>query len=959
MIIYFFKPPEVISASIRMQEVIAAQLDSEATDKEQSARLAAIFGGEAGALPDDFQFAILPRAGMKSAAASKIGDIIARCEIDWVARLEQFSIFRADRAMSEPARESLLARYVDRMTQRVESDPTALCLFEAPSAVPAMMQFSDPADDALIDEIAALNRARAWALSDDEIAAIVDYYARVGRAPTEVELMTFAQVNSEHCRHKIFNAPWVDDNDSTSGGESLFSKIVATHQRNPFGVLLAFDDNAAVIRGASAMSDGRQLLLDEHGGYAFASVDSHIVIKGETHNHPTAISPFQGAATGSGGEIRDELATGSGAAARAGFCGFIVSAIDFDAPPTPSRIASPLEIMLDAPIGNARYNNEYGRANLAGFFRCYEYSDGARRLGYDKPVMLAGGIGAIAERNLAKKPLPSGALLVQLGGAGFRIGINGSAASSARADDDGRGEALDFDSVQRANPEMQRRGAQVIAACARRADNPILSIHDVGAGGVANSVLEIVNQAGRGAAIDLQKIPIDDETLNPLEVWCNESQERFIIALLPESLPTFEVICRRENCPYRIIGEVTEQPRIVVADTDRRWVDAPNELFFPADAPPPRRIGAPVIAGQQPQPRGESLAESIHRVLAHPTVACKLFLVTIGDRSVGGLSVRDQMVGAYQTPVADCAIVAAGFGGGNGVVYAIGERPNIAPLDSAASARIAVAEALTNLAAGVRAPLHAIALCANWMADCSSVENDTALHRAVSAIGGAEGFCAALGLSIIVGKDSLSMRAGDPKSARGVVSSPPTAVVTAVVATDDVDDHFLPLLSGRADTVLLLIAPSDERRLGGSVFAPDLTASPPDVTAGDFAAFWGLLQAIAPYFLQYHDRADGGLFATVAEIAFASNRGITLILDTLLPAGDVESGAASELAADSAIEAILFNEEIGCVVEVAREAIPAILRWQARFPGVLLQTVGRANARRRGRAVCAGGVHLS
>ncbi|HLQ00674.1 MAG TPA: phosphoribosylformylglycinamidine synthase, partial [Burkholderiales bacterium] len=695
--------------------------------------------------------------------------------------------------------------------------------------------------------------------------------------PTDVELTMFAQANSEHCRHKIFNASWIID--GIPREETLFGMIKTTHARSPRGTVVAYADNAAVMEGSPVA----RFYPESDGRYRYRDERTHTVMKCETHNHPTAISPFPGAATGSGGEIRDEAATGRGAKPKAGLCGFSVSHLRIPgfeqpwekAPAKPERIASALQIMLEGPIGAASFNNEFGRPNLAGYFRAFEMdADGITR-GYHKPIMLAGGIGNINAAHASKGEVASGALLVHLGGPGMLIGMGGGAASSL--DTGANPENLDFDSVQRGNAEMQRRAQEVIDRCWQLgADNPVLSIHDVGAGGLSNALPELVHAAGRGAKIDLRAAPNEEPGMTPREIWCNEAQERFVLAVAAERIELFGSICERERCPLAVVGVVTDDARLVVEDGHFRNKPVEMELSVLLGKPP--RMTREVQR-RRPQPvplalQDVALGEACYRVLRHPTVARKTFLVSIGDRTVGGLCSRDPFVGPWQVPVADCAVTLMGFKEYAGEAFAMGERPPLALISPEASGRMAVGEALTNLAAAPVGELARVKLSANWMAAAGHGSEDAALFDTVRAV--ALDLCPALGISIPVGKDSLSMRTawdegGRPKE----VLAPLSLVVSAFAPCEDARRALTPQLrTDCGETELILVDLGRGRnRLGGSVLAqvfgqcgdeaPDLDE--PKSLAGFFAAIQALNRD--RLLLAYHDRSDGGLFATACEMA--------------------------------------------------------------------------------------------
>lgn len=791
--------------------------------------------------------------------------------------------------------------------------------------------------------------------------------------------MMFAQANSEHCRHKIFNAHWTLDGQSQA--HTLFDMIRATHAAQPEGTVVAYSDNAAVMAGGPAR-------VFHAGGaedtvYRRHDIVTHTLMKVETHNHPTAIAPFPGAATGAGGEIRDEGATGRGSKPKAGLTGFTVSSLRVDdalepwedAGGAPGRIATPLDIMIEGPIGGAAFNNEFGRPNLLGYFRSFEQEAGGTRWGYHKPIMLAGGLGQIDARLTHKDPLPPGALLVQLGGPGMRIGMGGGAASSMGA---GINQAeLDFDSVQRGNPEMQRRAQEVIDRCWQQGEaNPILAIHDVGAGGLSNAFPELVNDAGRGAEFELRRVPLEESGLSPAEIWSNESQERYVLAIRPEDFDRFARIAERERCPCAVVGIATEERRLrVTLDEGLPGLDRPaGEIaaagLRPVDVPVDVILGKPprmqrdalraAVTGEALELHAIELPEAIERVLRHPTVANKSFLITIGDRTVGGLTARDQMVGPWQVPVADCAVTLRDHEGVAGEAMALGERSPIAVLNPAASGRMAVAEALTNLAAAGVARLEDIKLSANWMAACGAAGQDAALYDTVSAV---SDWCQSLGLSIPVGKDSLSMRtawrdeAGDHQ-----VVSPVSLVVTAFAPVADVRATLTPQLRDAAEgSVLLLIDLGEGRqRLGGSVLAHaygSIGTETPDLHDAALlrAAFLALRElADKGWVLACHDRSDGGLLAAAAEMAFAGRLGVSLNLDMLTIDPHTADAGDYKIRADQVSVqqhernlAALFNEEAGWLLQVPRAHRDDVLR-HLRQAGLsnCTQVVGMPNASR-------------
>jgi phosphoribosylformylglycinamidine synthase len=760
------------------------------------------------------------------------------------------------------------------------------------------------------------------ALSPDEIDYLLDAYATLGRDPTDVELMMFAQANSEHCRHKIFNADFVID--GAPQPASLFQMIRRSTEASPGGVLSAYKDNAAVVEG---WPGGRFAPDPATGVYRAHREPAHLVIKVETHNHPTAISPFPGAATGSGGEIRDEGATGRGAKPKAGLSGFTVSNLrlpgalrPWEGPAAkPERIASALDIMIDGPLGGAAFNNEFGRPNLCGTFRTFELEvdgPGGREVrGYHKPIMLAGGVGNIRGEQVRKGEIPAGAAIVVMGGPAMLIGLGGGAASSVASG--ASEEDLDFASVQRDNAEMQRRCQEVIDRCtALGADNPIVSIHDVGAGGLSNALPELVHESRRGAVFDLRAIPSDEPGMSPLEIWCNEAQERYVLAIAPERLAAFEALCARERCPQARLGHATADGRLRVGDArlGRDPIDMPLSVLL---GKPPRMTRRAERTGPAVAPfdaAAVDVGQAALRVLRLPTVADKTFLITIGDRTVGGLCARDQMVGPFQVPVADAAVTTTSMDTTTGEAMAMGERPPVALLDAAASARLAVAEAITNIASVPIAHLSEVKLSANWMAAAGHPGEDARLYDAVRAVG--TELCPALGIAIPVGKDSLSMRTvWSDGGRRRAVTSPLSLVISAFAPVTDVRRALTPQIgatgAGDATALLLVDLGRGQNRLGGSCLAQvygALGGTPPDLDdpallAGFFAAVQeansaGLLRA-------YHDRSDGGLLVTLLEMAFAGGVGLEI---------DVAPLGADALAA-------LFSEELGAVLEVGADDV--------------------------------------
>ena len=902
-------------------------------------------------------FLVIPRPGALSPWSSKASDIARHCGLPHVRRIERGVAWYLETTQALTAANLAVLQPLlhDRMTEVVlsaEDDP-AMLFAQAEPAPLATVNMLDGGREALI----VANRELGLALSDDEIDYLLDCFTRLERNPSDVELMMFAQANSEHCRHKIFNADWIVD--GVKQDRSLFAMIRHTHERHPDDVLSAYHDNAAVMTGFPA---GRFFPDPADGQYRFHPEAVHILMKVETHNHPTAISPFPGAATGSGGEIRDEGATGRGAKPKAGLCGFAVSNLripGFIQPweqadyGKPDRIAAALAIMIEGPLGAAAFNNEFGRPNLAGYFRSFEQNgpNGQRR-GYHKPIMIAGGLGNIREPHIHKAELPPGAPIVVLGGPAMLIGLGGGAASSMAAGSSQQD--LDFASVQRGNPEMQRRAQEVIDRCAALGQrNPILSIHDVGAGGLSNAVPEIVHGAGRGGRFELREIPNDDPGLSPMQIWCNEAQERYVLAIAAEGLEAFKALCERERCPYAVIGEATMEPELTIRD--RQFANQPvalpmNVLF----GKPPRMLRNATRESQSPpltpgvglevKANGEDLetlhlAEAVARVLRFPAVADKSFLITIGDRTVTGLVCRDQMVGPWQVPVSDVAVTATSFDAETGEAMAMGERTPLAVLNAPASGRMAVGEAITNIAAARIEKLSDVKLSANWMAAAGHPGEDANLFDTVQAVG--MELCPALGIAIPVGKDSLSMKTvwdadGEQKS----VVAPLSLIVSAFVPVQDVRRTLTPQLrSNRGDTDLILIdIGRGQNRLGGSSLmqvynAWDETA--PDLDAPeDLKAFFAVIQELnaAGRLLAYHDRSDGGLLATLAEMMFAGGCGVTVLLDDL---GDEPL-------------ATLFAEELGAVIQVrAADRLRVLNRLIAVGLGECSHVIGTLNGEDR------------
>ncbi|MBI5690503.1 MAG: phosphoribosylformylglycinamidine synthase [Verrucomicrobia bacterium] len=880
---------------------------------------------------------IAPRPGTISPWSSKATDIAHTCGLAGVRRIERVveyvvELEPAASLAAEPAA-ALRARLHDRMTQAVFADLAACeVLFRHASPRPLT---SVPVLREGRTALEAANRDLGLALAEDEIDYLVRAFTGLGRDPNDIELMMFAQANSEHCRHKIFNATW--EIDGALRDHSLFQMIKHTYQRHSEGILSAYRDNAAVLAG----SRGRRFYADPRTNeFVGSDEDIHLLCKVETHNHPTAISPFPGAATGSGGEIRDEGATGRGAKPKAGLVGFTVSNLRLPGAVQPwerdhgkpGRIVSALDIMIEGPLGGAAFNNEFGRPAINGYFRTFEQevpaalpADGSGPAtevrGYHKPIMLAGGLGNIRGEHVRKGTIEPGDKLVVLGGPAMLIGLGGGAASSMAS---GHGqEDLDFASVQRDNAEMQRRCQEVIDRCwALGADNPIAFIHDVGAGGVSNALPELVNDGGRGGKFDLRQIPNDEPGMSPLEIWCNESQERYVLAISAERLGTFVEFCRRERAPFAVVGEATAERRLVLRDAHfgNTPIDLPLEVLL---GKPPRMHRREQTRPRPRHPLALSLplAEAVRRVLSHPAVADKTFLISIGDRTLGGLIARDQMVGPWQVPVADCGVTAATFDVYSGEAMAMGERTPVAVNHAAASARLAVGEALTNLAAAQVGDLGRVNLSANWMAAPAVPGDGADLYAAVQAVG--LELCPALGITIPVGKDSMSMSTVWQEGAsRRRVTAPVSLIVSAFAPVADIRLSLTPQLQPEAGTVLLLIDLGRGRnRLGGSILAQvdsQLGDATPDVDqAADLKAFWNAIQELgrARRLLAYHDRSDGGLLVTAVEMAFAGHLGLDLELPTTAqPTGTGPDGVLARL----------FSEELGAVVQVRATDVDAV-----------------------------------
>lgn len=942
--------PKITGVSARFVHLVATEGAAAPALQERLSALLT-YGDPYEGSSEGVAFVVTPRLGTISPWASKATDIARNCGLQ-VFRVERIAEYRISLKsgllgnvlggapeLSAGQTAQIAALLHDRMTESVfATRAEAEQLFSTLQAAP--MEFVD----VLGGGRAALETAnKQWglALADDEIEYLVNAFNGLKRNPTDVELMMFAQANSEHCRHKIFNASFTID--GVAQEKSLFGMIRNTEQLSPQHTIVAYADNASIMEGHAverfvAKFDAKEGAASAPS-YQKSSATNHVLMKVETHNHPTAISPFPGASTGAGGEIRDEGATGRGSKPKAGLTGFTVSKLWGSEVGKPEHIASPLQIMIEGPLGGAAFNNEFGRPNLTGYFREYEQQVGDVMRGYHKPIMIAGGLGVIDAELTKKIEFPAGTLLIQLGGPGMRIGMGGGAASSMASGTNAA--ELDFDSVQRGNPEIERRAQEVINHCWQQgADNPILAIHDVGAGGLSNAFPELTNDAGRGARFDLRAIQLEESGLAPKEIWSNESQERYVLAIAPESLAQFTAFCERERCPFAVIGTATGERQLVLEDT----AVAAGDQKFPVDMPMDVLLGKPPKMHRDVATvtrellaidlTGVPLEKAVIDVLAHPTVASKRFLITIGDRAVGGLTHRDQMVGPWQVPVADVAVTLADYQGFKGEAMAMGERTPLAAINAPASGRMAVAEAITNLLA---APieLSRVKMSANWMAACGEPGEDAALYETVKAVG--MELCPALNISIPVGKDSLSMRTQwSENGAVKKVTSPVSLIITGFASIDDVRGTLTPQLDAQEEdsTLVLVDLGRGKMRMGGSILGQVLGQSgneTPDLDeAQDLVALVDAVNALRAkgQILAYHDRGDGGLLATVAEMAFAGHVGVALNVDMLVTEGDgisdsrMDSGEGKNWSAqvsgrrEEMTLRALFNEELGAVLQI-------------------------------------------
>jgi phosphoribosylformylglycinamidine synthase len=861
---------------------------------------------------------IIPRLGTISPWSSKATDILKICGFKNVNRVEQGIVYNFKNIQDDKNKQNILKIISDKMVEsELLSLENANDIFK--HSTPKPLNIIDILGDDSALKIA--NNNLGLALSSPEMDYLIDGYTKLGRNPTDTELMMFAQANSEHCRHKIFNASWKID--GVEQAQSLFAMIKNTYHQNPENKLSVYSDNSAVVKGYS----GSFFATGDDNKYHNSIEDKEILMKVETHNHPTAIAPYAGAATGSGGEIRDEGATGRGSKPKAGLCGFSVSNLKI---PNfthswegnygkPEHIASPLDIMIEAPIGSANYNNEFGRPNICGYFRTFEQEFEGEVRGYHKPIMLAGGVGSIRTKDVEKGKIKHGDKLIVLGGASMLIGLGGGAASSNN--DDEKNSDLDFASVQRSNPEMERRAQEVINSCASMVENPIISIHDIGAGGLSNGLPELVDDSGLGATFELRKIPNDDKEMSPMEIWCNESQERYVLAIAEKNLEKFKKICERERSPFAVLGEATDIKQLIVSDNlfDNNAIDMPMDLLLGKTPKIYKDAKSLTHKITDFDTSNITLKDALNKVLSNPSVASKKFLITIGDRSVTGLVARDQMIGAKQIPVADCGITFSDYDGFAGEIMAIGERTPLALNNAKAAARMSIAESLTNMLGGYVEDIKDIVLSANWMCASGFNGEDAKLFEAVQVVG--EEMCPQLGIAIPVGKDSMSMRTkwndGKDKS----VTAPLSLIVSSFSRTPDVRKQITPLLSddlvdSLSSEILLIELENTGREfcMGGSILAQTFNSNggtAPDVK--DAQVLKNLFNAINELnnkglINAYHDRSDGGLAITLLEMAFTSESGLNI------KTSDINK---------------LFNEEIGCVIQVSKankSAVESILQ---------------------------------
>jgi len=884
-------------------------------------------------MPHENIIFISPRVGTISPWSSRATDIIQHCGVD-IVRIERVKAIsfrtKTDIPLTEDEKEILGNLLYDRMTESLflnQDDINNLFVHHSPRPLGHINILNEG-----ISELKSFNVAQGLALSEDEINYLFEYFISEQRDPTDAELMMFAQANSEHCRHKIFNASWVIDNKEQS--ESLFSMIRNTHKVSPKKTIVAYSDNSSIIEGSVI----NRFYPDSDGHYSSHSELTHYLIKVETHNHPTAISPFSGAATGAGGEIRDEGATGRGSKPKVGLAGFSVSNLripnfiqswEKSNIGKPARISSPLQIMIDGPIGAASYNNEFGRPNILGYFRTLEHEIQGKNFGYHKPIMLAGGIGSISGIHTHKKQLDDGNLLIQLGGPAMLIGLGGGAASSMKTGTNN--ENLDFASVQRGNPELQRRAQEVIDRCWQLADkNPILSIHDVGAGGLSNAFPELINDGGVGAIMNIRSIDNEEPGMSPKEIWSNEAQERYVLAIHENQLKTFTKICERERCPFAVVGKTTKQKTLKVEDNLLKKNTVNMNLDVLLGKPPKliKKINSTSSLEIQKKVFNSSLKDAIVKVLKYPSVASKNFLITIGDRSVTGLIAQDQMVGPWQVPVSNVGVTKNTFDSITGEAIAIGEKAPIALTNAAASARMAIAEALTNIAASAIEDISLIKLSANWMAASGTDHEDHELFKAVKSIG--IELCPDLGISIPVGKDSMSMQTTWGDSETKTVTSPLSLIITAFSESYNINKTLTPQLINDTNSSLILVSLDIEKnRMGGSAYNLVNNITNSDVPDLDnpmlIKNFFKGIQFLNKEnkLLSYHDRSDGGLFVTVLEMAFAGHCGLKL-----------------ELSIKNSIIEFLLNEELGAVIQIANKDKGFVKKYLSEELGLSTRIIG-------------------
>ena len=850
---------------------------------------------------------VAPRFGTVSPWSSKATEIANNCGFDEVLRIEKVIYYQSNIDLDQ-----VYTLIYDKMTQSIiENNQQLNQLFAKPLAklyteIDILTQGKKPLEIA--------NLRMGLALSSEEIDYLFENYTKINKNITDVELMMFAQANSEHCRHKIFNSNFIIN--GIKQDKTLFQMIKDTYENAKKNILVAYNDNSSVINGTQFSEFYPDFNTHQ---YQFIKSTSHILMKVETHNHPTAIEPFAAAATGSGGEIRDEGATGRGSKPKAGLCGFSVSKLNLNAHRLkqndnnygkPNHIQSAMNIMLKGPIGCASFNNEFGRPNLLGYFRSFEQEVSGIHYGYHKPIMLAGGYGQISENQVTKKEIPNGALIIQLGGPSFLIGIGGGSASSMAGGENSQ--ELDFNSVQRSNPEIQRRCQEVINSCISLGlNNPILSIHDVGAGGLSNALPELVHGSNKGGKFELQSIPSFDSSMSPLEIWCNEAQERYVLAILASDLETFSEICKRENCPFAVVGTATADQQLILNDNNYKNtpINMSTNILLGNIPKIAKDVGLKSTEIIHPlNIKTIHIEDALYKVIAHPTVASKSFLITIGDRSVGGHTVRDQMIGKWQIPVSDNAITATGYNEISGEVVAIGERTPIATLNARASGRMAVAESITNICSAKINTINDIKFSANWMASCGSDNQDALLYDTVCAV---SELCQKLNIAIPVGKDSLSMKMkwSDNNKNKEVIS-PISVIISAFAPTPDISCHLTPELQADEGSHLILVGLNDKTRLGGSILQEcfdKLGGATPDIDdALSLNNLFSCLQEINQYAKAYHDKSDGGLITVLCEMIFASRIGITLDLNVA-----------------NLIE-FLFNEEIGVVLQIPEMQIDVV-----------------------------------